>query len=337
MKHIKTPKILLMTLVLCTALIFSACGSESAAPTDPTSTTTTTADTGTATSTDGQSPDNTTAPTDSNEPFRFTRDNFPRLNGSTSTVPLGEAVAAVLLGETREQVADLIQFDKTTNAYSALIKGDADLLIVGEPAESTYLEKSKAGFEWEMRAFATDAFIFVVNANNPVDSLTIDQIQRIYTGEITNWSEVGGNDVPILPFQRNEDAGSQSIMKKLVMADLPLMTPPVDHEIGTMSGLMEAVRGFDGSDGAIGYSVYYYAEEMQMAGGLKIIAVEGVAPTPETIRAETYPFLNPKYVVMDSETPANSPIRLLFDWLFSEEGQQLVAHEGYVGTGSDAP
>ena len=264
--------------------------------------------------------------------FMFTRENFPRLNGSTSTVPLGEAILSVLLGETREEVSDLILFSKTTNAYSDLFQGKADLLIVGEPAESTYEVKENLGFEWEMEAFATDGFVFLVNAENPVDSLTIEQIQKIYTGEITNWKDVGGEDREIIPFQRNEEAGSQNIMKKLVMDGLEMIEPPLAYSlvIDSMEGLMEAVRNFDGSPGAIGYSVYYYAEEMDMAGGLKLLAIDGVEPNPDTIQSGEYPLLNPKYVVIDAKTPANSPTRLLFDWILSEEGQRLVIYEGYV-------
>ena len=70
--------------------------------------------------------------------FVFTRENFPRLDGSTATVPLGEAIASVLLGESRENVADLIHFSKTTGAYNALMAGEADLLVVAEAGEATY-------------------------------------------------------------------------------------------------------------------------------------------------------------------------------------------------------
>lgn len=262
--------------------------------------------------------------------YTFTRDNFPRLDGSTSTAPLAEAVCSVLLGETREEVSDLVKFSKTTNAYYNLISGEADLLIVGEANESVLEEKKSKGFQWEQEAFATDAFVFVVNEDNPVDSITIDEARRIYTGEITNWKELGGEDREIIPFQRNSDAGSQTLMEKLVMQGTPMMDAPTDFIIGSMSMLIEAVKSYDGSPGAIGYTVYYYAEEMKMAEGLKMLKLEGVEPTPETIRNEEYPLLNPKYVVIPASARENSPNRILYNWLLSEEGQKLVAHEGYV-------
>jgi len=262
--------------------------------------------------------------------FTFTRENMPRLDGSTSTAPLAEAVCSVLLGESRAEVADLVWFSKTTFAYYNLIQGEADLLIVGEDNAEILAYKERLGFEWEREPFATDAFIFVVNEGNPVDSVTIDEAKRIYTGEITNWSELGGVDQPISPFQRNSDAGSQNLMEKLVMKGTPMMEAPVASIVTTMGQLMDVVKGYDGSPGAIGYTVYYYAEEMKMAQGLKILAIEGIEPNPATIRSEEYPLLNPKYVVLPADAAEDSPNRILFNWLLGEEGQRLVAHEGYV-------
>lgn len=260
----------------------------------------------------------------------FTREEFPRLDGSTSTAPLAVAMAALMLGESEEDVKELISFNRTTNSYYNLLNGFADLLIVSEGNEEVYAERERLGFAWEQTPFATDAFVFVVNEANPVESLTIDQVRKIYTGEITNWKEVGGLDEPIIPLQRNPEAGSQSLMEKLVMQGTPMMEPPTQYVATSMGGLMEAVRGYDSSAGAIGYSVYYYAEEMRAAQGLKLLSIEGVAPEPEAIRSGAYPLTNPYYVVIPASAPEGSPAHVIRDWLLSEEGQKLAAGQGYV-------
>ena len=260
----------------------------------------------------------------------FTRDNMPRLDGSTSTVPLALAVCAEVLGESREEVQDLVHFNKTTTAYFNLLEGNADMLIVGEANDDVMARKKELNFEWEKQPFATDAFVFVVNEDNPVDSITVEQARDIYSGKITNWKELGGEDRPITALQRNEGAGSQTLMEKLVMQGTPMMEAPTEYIVTTMGQLMEAVKSFDGSPGAIGYSVYYYAEEMKMAQGLKLLKLEGVEPNPETIRSETYPLVNPKYVVIPAGEPKSAPNKVLFDWLLGEEGQTLIAKEGYV-------
>ena len=206
----------------------------------------------------------------------FTRDDLPRLDGSTFTVPLALAVCAEVLGESREEVQDLVRFNKTTTAYFNLLEGNADLLIVGEANDEVMARKKELNFEWEKQPFATDAFVFVVNEDNPVDSITVEQARDIYSGKITNWKELGGEDRAITALQRNKGAGSQTLMEKLVMQGTPMMEAPTEYIVTTMGQLMEAVKSFDGSPGAIGYSVYYYAEEMKMAQGLKLLKLEGV-------------------------------------------------------------
>jgi phosphate transport system substrate-binding protein len=269
-------------------------------------------------------------PSPEEEIFEFTRDTFPTMDGSTSTIPLGQAVASVLLGEPRDQVAELAMFNKTTQSFRNLMNGDADILIVGEPNASVFDEMKQAGFKYEMTPFANDALVFVVNEANPVSNLTTEQLQKIYTGEITNWKDVGGPDLKIEAFQRNAEAGSQSLMKKLVMKELEMATPPEGYTIGEMEGLISAVKSFDGSASAIGYTVYYYADDMEMAKGLKILSIDGVQPNDETIASKAYPFLNPYYTVIAASEPESSPARIMYNWLLSPEGQNLIKNEGYV-------
>lgn len=275
------------------------------------------------------------APTATAQPATYdiphmTRDTLPRLDGSTSTAPLGRALCAVLLGEDVDQVHDLVRFSKTTASYRALMEGNADLLIAAEPAPTVVEEREAAGFEWEMAPIATDALVFLVNADNPVEGLTTEQVRKIYTGQITNWKQVGGEDREILPFQRNAEAGSQTLMKKLVMGDVALMEAPMGYTVSSMEGLIQAVRSFDGSPGAIGYTVYYYANDMNMADGLKVVPIDGAAPDAESIRSGAYPFTNPYYTVIAADAPADGPARRIFDWLQGPVGQSLIRHEGYV-------
>ena len=272
-------------------------------------------------------PESTAAPTQ----FRFTRETLPRLDGSTATVPLGQAVAAVLLGESREEVDDLIQFNKTSRAYYNLVDGEADLLLVAEGGEDSYQYRDDHGRKWRMEPIAAETLVFFVNEDNPVNGLTLDQVRKIYAGEITNWKAVGGNDAPIQAYQRPKGGGSQAIMDKEVMGDIPMMEPAnAEYSVSTMEGILKAVRSWDDRPDAMGYTVYYYADDMGMADGLKLLAIDGVMPNDDTIRSGEYPIRTCYYAVIDAATPEDSPTARLFDWLLSQEGQNLVAHEGYV-------
>lgn len=283
----------------------------------------------------GQQAASTPTPGADGNSVTFTRENMPRLDGSTATAPLAQAVAAVLLGESEEEVADLIDFSRTTESYRQLMQGNADLLIAAEPNAAVFDEMEEAGFEVQMEPLATDALVFMVNENNPVDSLTAEQLRGIYSGEITNWGEVGGADLEIVPFQRNAESGSQVLMEKLVMDGTKMTEPPEGYMIASMGGLMDAVKEYDNSSNAIGYSVYYYAHDMQMAGGLKLLKIDGVAPEAATIRSGEYPFLNPYYVAMNAAEPEGSMTRVLYDWLLGPDGQKLVDMKGYVSVNGE--
>lgn len=262
--------------------------------------------------------------------FRFTRENFPKLDGSTSLVPLGQGIASVLLGQSREDAADLISFNRTTQSFRNLCSGECDLVIAAEPKDEVFTEMAQAAFPYSMEQIATEALVFVVNENNPVSSLTSEQVRDIYAGKITNWNQVGGEDAPIAAFQRNATAGSQVMMEKLVMAGTPMMEAPSAMVPGGMGELIESVRSYDNSANAIGYTVFYYASDMQMAQGLKILQIDGITPSPDTLRSGAYPFLGGYYACISALAPKDSPQRLLYDWLVSEAGQALLTLEGYV-------
>ena len=272
----------------------------------------------------------TAEPAEPAEIFRFTRENFPRLDGSTSCRPMGEAICSVLLGESREEIQDLVQFNRTTQAFQNLLYGECDVVLACDPNAEVFKTMEKHGFVCDMEQISTEALVFVVNAGNPVDSVTTEQLRDVYTGKITNWKELGGEDAPIAALQRNEGAGSQALMRKLVMGDVPLMKAPEELIPDTMMGLISAVKSYDNSANAIGYTVYYYANDMEMAQGLKLLRVDGVAPDKQSIRSGSYPHLSYYYCAIAHEAPADSPARILYDWLVTEDGRRLLEAEGYV-------
>lgn len=269
------------------------------------------------------------APVGENQ-FIFTRANFPRLDGSAFTVPLGQAVASVLLGESRAQASEVIRFSKTSRAYRALMEGEADVVLASEPSPAIWADKDEGGYDWDMAPFAVDALVFIVNAKNPLENLSRTQLRDIYTGAVTNWSEAGGENLDIIAFQRDEEAGSQTAMENLVMEGGLMADAPTELVRGELGDLVEAVAAFEDSPAAIGYMMYYAAHNMGMADGLKILSVDGAAPSAETIRSGAYPFLTNYYAVTDAGRRADDPAKLLYDWILSADGQRLVAHEGYT-------
>jgi ABC-type phosphate transport system substrate-binding protein len=181
----------------------------------------------------------------------------------------------------------------------------------------------------DMHPVGLDALVFITNTDNPVDSLTIDQIRGIFSGEITNWKEVGGLDAPITAFQRPELSGSQTLMLNLCMGEVPMA--PVEQIVvsNTMEDVINDIAAYDNSANAIGYSVYYYAKNMYTFPNLKFITVDGVTPTNETINSGEYPFINPFYAILPKEN-AKPMAQKMVAWLESYEGQVFVSQCGYV-------
>ena len=261
---------------------------------------------------------------------QFAPEDYPRVDGSTSMLPLSRALMMAATGVSAQESELRVSHTKTTLSFYALVSGEADLLLVARPAEEAFAYADEMGVVMEMRPIGVDALVFLTGEENPVDSLTQQQAVGIYTGEITNWREVGGADAEIIAYQRNETAGSQVMMEEVVMQGEPMMDAPMEYRPAEMGELVDEVASYRNSASAIGYSVYYYVTEMYMREGVKLLAIDGVAPSNETIASGEYPYTQYNYAVIRKDEPENSPARQLFDFLTTPEGKALMAAQGYV-------
>ena len=177
---------------------------------------------------------------------------------------------------------------------------------------------------------ALDAFIFIIHPNNTITSLTIEQVQDIYTGKTTNWKEVGGNDAEINPYVRNANSGSQELMEMLVMKDLDIIDLPENtfELIFSMAGALDVVSRDSDS---ICYTVYYYKEHIVVMDRTpKSISINGVYPKRETISDRSYPYVAEVYAVIRSDMDKSSMTYKLYEWLQTEIGKQVISESGYV-------
>ena len=260
----------------------------------------------------------------------FTIETYPRIDGSTVTIPLSEAVAAALTGMQPEEVRPYILHNKTHQAYINLIENNTDLIFVTSPSEEELQLAEEAGVTLEVIPVVSEAFVFLVNADNPVTALTHEEIRQIYTGSITNWSELGGSDIPIVAYQRPVNSGSQTGFLDLVMQELQPIEPPTEQVVAEMGMLIDAVAAYDNEPDAIGYSYYYFVMDMWGSEKIKLVEVDGIAPTADTISSGEYPFTTAYYAVVRADQPQGSPARQVIEWLLSEPGQELAEAVGYV-------
>ena len=223
---------------------------------------------------------------------------------------------------------------KTHEAYMNLIQGENDLILVStKPSAEEMAEAEKLGVKLELVPIGLDGFVFLVNEENTLKNLNSQDIIDIYTRKIDNWEQFTGKTAKIIPYTRPENSGSQELMEKLVMKgikiDDSLKTEFISY--ASMSGLIE---GVETEENSIGYSLYYYKNNMidkrDLRPNVKLISVNGIEPKPETISSGMYPYTFNIYAVTRTDEPKYSTAYQIKEWLTSEEGQKLIQQAGYV-------
>lgn len=258
----------------------------------------------------------------------FDKNTLPRIDASLATQPLTDAFVKDFTGQTTEEMG--VEYSNTHPGYVALINGEKDLIVVTEPSEEEQALAKEKGVELEVTKVVNEGFVFFVNKKNPVNGVTFKQIQDIYAGDITNWKDLGGEDKEIIAYQRPVNSGSQTGLLSLVMKGRPVKKPtPTETVTLTMAGIIEYVANYDNSDAALGYSYYYYANEMYYNENLKYLAIDGVAPTYDTIQDESYPIKTAYYIVTRKDDP-NENVAKLKEAMLSSRGQEVAKQAGYV-------
>ena len=262
------------------------------------------------------------------ETLKLTED-LPVIDGAAAFFPVYSAFVNAVYPETTELYDGVFEYNNTPGGYQLLAEKGIDLFLGVYPSEEqkAYAEECDTTFVYT--PVGTEAFVFFVHKDNTIDNLTTEQIKGIYSGEITNWKQVGGKNEEIAAFQRNEGSGSQSMLQRF-MGDTPIMEAPTEMVNTMMSGIIEQVSSYRSKSNSIGFSFRYYVEGIIQNPDIKVLSVDGVAPTAENIRNGSYPIVTPMYAVTYEEN-TNENVDLLLQWILSEEGQYIIEETGYVG------
>ena len=256
-------------------------------------------------------------------------ENLPVLDGAAALVPVYAAIidnvypvgSVTYKGGTFSDdnyygenfAADsVMQYQNTVRGYRAIVDGTTDIFFSAAPSEEQRQYAAQQGVELVYVPVGLEAFVFFVNENNPVESLTAEQVRGIYSGTYTNWAQLGGADRVINPVTRLAGSGSQSAMDAFMG----------DRKIAPKSLL--AITG-----ASIGFSFRYYMDGIVGNDSVKMLALNGVYPSAENIRNGSYPVIAKFYAVYRADND-NPNIPVLIDWLLSEEGQQIIEGSGYV-------
>jgi phosphate transport system substrate-binding protein len=283
----------------------------------------------------------------------LTMDNYPKVDGSTSAEPLQVLIACKLLDveyswvymsfwysypyrlmpssdikpETGRFITEGIHHSGTHTSYLNLIYKNVDMIITARTVSKDELHIADSlGVILVETPIALDAFVFLENINNPVNSLTTKEIQDIYTGNITRWNEVGGTDTEIRPYQRDRNSGSQELMEKLVMKDLKMLDLPDMIAFGMMGMINQIEYDREG----LGYSVNYYTQYMVRSDSVKLLSVDGVYPDHKSIKNREYGYSTDVFVVIRADLDKSSTAYGLYELLSKPAGQKVINESGYI-------
>ena len=268
-------------------------------------------------------------------------DDLPVLDGATALFPVYAAFAMAVYPREALNTDDaliytiddydlpgVLKCTTTSGAYERIVSGDADIIFVAAPSEQQKQAAEEAGVELVYTPIGREAFVFFVNAKNPLKNLTVETVRQIYSGDVTHWKELGVKGLgKIVAFQREEGSGSQSALLRL-MGDVPLAEAPAERVIYGMEGVIEQTTDYKNFKNAIGYSFRFYCNEMVSSDGIKLLSLDGVTPTVENIANGSYPQASSFFAV--SRADADETVRAFVEWMTGPQGQKLVEMTGYV-------
>ena len=284
---------------------------------------------------------------------QLTLENAPIMDGSDSTEPLRNLLMCRLLGiecqwlqnlatdgtwgvtpvwtklsqDEKDAIQKILLNRNTHGSFVSLIDGDNDIIITARGIsrdEQTYA--AEKGVSLLSCPVAKDAFVFLVNPKNPVRNLTIEQIQKIYTGEIRNWKEVGGNDATINPYIRNANSGSQEKMETIVMNGLKMIDWP--EMVGYV--MLSPYFQLEQDENGIAYTPFYYYDTIVNDDRTQVIGVNGVTPGKNTIENNSYPYVTEVMASVRVDVDRSSTAYQLFYQLAAGQHNAIVKESGYI-------
>jgi phosphate transport system substrate-binding protein len=207
---------------------------------------------------------------------------------------------------------------------SALINGTTDICDASRPMKAGERENLKSRYSSlgvEIKS-AKDGLSVYLNDQNGIAELSLDQLKSIYTGETTNWKDVGGPDAKIVVYGRENNSGTYVFFR-----DNVLKGKDYTSTMQSLPGTAAVVNAVSKDKFGIGYGGAAYGKGIKFAKIKKDAASPGIAPTAETIKDGSYPLT--RYLYMYLRSRPTGEIKNYIDWTLSPEGQAVVTQVGY--------
>lgn len=236
------------------------------------------------------------------------------MSGSTSMEKFGNALAESFM-EKYPDVTVTVEFTGSSAGVEAALSGASD---IGNSSRNLKDEEKSAGAVENI--VAIDGIAVAVDPKNTVTDLTKDQLISIYTGEVKNWSDLGGENMPIVVVGREAGSGTRGAFEEILGVEDKCVYA---NELDSTGAVMAKVAS---TPGAIGYISLDAVDDSVIA-----LKLEGAAPSAETIKSGEYFLSRPFVMATKGEiSEQNELVQALFDYVYSEEGQELAASVGLI-------
>ena len=239
------------------------------------------------------------------------------VKGSDTLVILAQRWAERYMSK-HSDVAIQVTGGGSGTGIAALINGTTDICNSSRPMKQSEIKKLKERFGTlgvEIKC-AKDGLSLYLHESNKVSELTMEQIKNIYTGKITNWKEVGGNDAKIILYSRENNSGTYVYFKDNVLKGEDY-SPACQNLPGTAAVVNAVAKDING----IGYGGAAYGK------GIKEVKVNGFAPNKENIASGKYPIT--RFLYMYLRNKPTGAMKEYIDWILSADGQSVVNEVGY--------
>jgi phosphate transport system substrate-binding protein len=236
---------------------------------------------------------------------------------------LGAKLVPQLSEEFKAQHSDVtfnIAAEGSTTGIAAIIDGTAQIGMASRPTKPEEVTSAKAkGVNFKETIVAYDGIAVIVNSANSVKSLTKKQVEQIFTGDVTDWSAVGGSSGKISVYTRNTSSGTYSEFKELAMKKRDY-APDSQKLAGNEQIASEVAKNRNG----VGYVGLAYTK----ASGIKVVAIDGAVPSKESVLGKKYPYARPTFYYTNGEPTGAA--KQFVDFTVSDAGQKIVEQVGFV-------
>lgn len=251
---------------------------------------------------------------------------FPKIGVTAVTAPLGENIVSVFSNNINEGETVLYHYT-TDEIFNSLLSRECDIILSPAPSEEI---QQQYGIALDFIPISNEAIVFLVNKKNSLQNLYLEDIQNIYSGQVTSWENFTREEKDIIAYQKPENSLLQHLFYTLVLPQGSVMTPPQQIRINENHELEKIMSNYDGGEYSIGYDTYYYANTMLYDYNIKMLSVDGIYPTKRNIAKGIYPIMTNYYAVVRANSYAESPEQKLVQYLTSQTGQELIKQSGYI-------